>query len=117
MNVAHIETLLHRLILLFIDPGQRDTPLQTGIWYEPNEAPTRGASYATIFFFGSLRSTAMTYGKFLNVLIGMNRIRLDYPKLSFTCIAYQLEPERESLGGVRLDYQAPPVADEDIGNE
>ncbi len=117
MNEVHVETLLRRLIRYFIDPGQRDNPLRTDVWYEPMEAPMRGASYASVIFLGSLRATSMTHGKFLNVLIGINHIRLDYPKLTFTCIAYHLEPARENLGGVRLDYQAPPGSDEDISNE
>ena len=59
----------------------------------------------------------MTYGKFLNVLIGMNHIRLAYPDLSFTCIVYDLEPTRESLGGVRLDYHASPVVTGDVTSD
>ncbi|CAO1597032.1 hypothetical protein XANCAGTX0491_000862 [Xanthoria calcicola] len=117
MNEAHVETLLRRLIRYFIDPKQRDNPLETDVWYEPIQAPMEGASYASVIFLGSLRATSMTHGKFLNVLIGMNHIRLNYPKLTFTCIANQLKPAREHIGGVRLDYQAPPGGNDDIGNE
>lgn len=117
MNEAHVETLLRRLIRYFINPEQRDNPLETDVWYEPVQAPMRGASYASVIYLGSLRVTSMTHGKFLNVLIGMNHIRLNYPKLTFTCITYQLKPAREHMGGVRLDCQAPPGGNDDIGNE
>lgn len=110
MNMAYIDNLFRRVIQQIGDPRRRNTPLESDMWYEPAEAPMMGKAFAALYFFGSLRTTRMTLGKFSNVVVGMNRIRLDYPKLSFNCIAYQLEPERESLGGVRLDYQSPPGA-------
>ena len=101
--MQRVEDLMRTLVNFFSDPGERDAPLSGGEWREPAvRIPGRRTTTLSLTSIPHLDSE-MTYGLFLNVLIGINHIRLDYPHLTFNCLVHQGGSGLQTLGIVKLD--------------
>ncbi|KAL8765762.1 MAG: hypothetical protein Q9209_007269 [Squamulea sp. 1 TL-2023] len=108
MNMTEIEALLRRLMNVFIDPVKRDIAVEEKKWYEP-PIPWTGKLVASVAYrkLPRIEGPAITYGTFLNVVIGINHIQLEYPHLTFACVVVQGGPEpveKKYLGLAKLEY-------------
>ena len=91
MNIRRVSALMRRLISLFDIGLNPHRPLTEGTWYDSGIAAatrwTIALELKTAFDERGGSRRVMTYGVFSNVLKGMNQIRIDYPHLTFSCLA------------------------------
>lgn len=115
-NSTQIDQLLKRLVAIFGNPREQDreffsNPHPTA-WIQ-RERPY-GAAYFSIRSQGVEDTTRLTYGQILGAIIGLNQLRLNYPKLDICCQVINVVQGRHDFNAfVFLEWSPDDI--EDIG--
>ncbi|KAL8877883.1 MAG: hypothetical protein Q9192_008575 [Flavoplaca navasiana] len=108
LNPSQTDTLFRRIFTHYTNPLYRNLPLSIGL---PRTIDWRQgtAHHVTTLLFEAPLSVRdgepwpVSRGDFLNVAIGVNRLRLDYPMLTIGCEVWKDgRLEEGALGGVLL---------------
>ncbi|KAL8730186.1 MAG: hypothetical protein Q9166_004269 [cf. Caloplaca sp. 2 TL-2023] len=108
-NTTQIDIVLKAVVNIYIDPQKRNIPLPhyNMAWREPT-----GDDFCAVLMvmapWDGGRPPTLTGGNLLNAVIGINRIRLAYPKLNFACSMFDDGKEPwVYIGQVELLYKRP----------
>ncbi|KAL8855123.1 MAG: hypothetical protein Q9221_000029 [Calogaya cf. arnoldii] len=102
-----VDAVLQKSITHYGDPGKQDDLVYKGVaraWDVHNSQENEGVTYLTIRVnTGNPRE--MTYGHAVNALVGVNRIRMQWPKLDMHCRIHNIFRNRDiDLGDIELFY-------------
>jgi len=89
-NNTQIDRLLRRLMVQFSNPRQQDNEVYNGrderySWLAGYLGAGETAVDVILTFATEHNLRALTYGQLVNALVGVNHIRLEYPKLDMCC--------------------------------
>ncbi|KAI4273311.1 MAG: hypothetical protein LQ337_004715 [Flavoplaca oasis] len=107
-NTAQTDAVFRRIFTLYTNPLYRDRPLSVGLprtidWREGTDHDATTLLFEVPLSVRDGEPWPISRGDFLNVAIGVNRLRLDYPMLTIGCEAWQEGRFSEgALGGVLL---------------
>ncbi|KAL8837821.1 MAG: hypothetical protein Q9176_005455 [Flavoplaca citrina] len=102
-----VDAVLKRSMLRFSDPRKQDDEVYQGVaraWDTHKSDENEGVTYLTIRVNVRNRRE-MTYGDAVDAIIGVNRIRLQWPKLDMGCRIHNIFQGRDvDLGDIELYY-------------
>ena len=100
--------MLQRSIIHYGDPGKQDDSVYKGVaraWDVHSGHPNEGVTYLTIRVNPSERYR-MTYGQASHALIGVNRIRTEWPRLDISCLIHHIFQDRDiDLGDIEIFHK------------
>lgn len=89
------------------DPRKQDDEVYKGVaraWDVHNSKENEGVTYLTIRV-NARNPREMTYGQAIHALIGVNRIRMEWPKLDMGCRIHNIYQNQDiDLGDIELYY-------------
>ena len=102
-----VDAVLKRSMLHFSDPRKQDDEVYQGVaraWDTHKSDENEGVTYLTIRVNVRNRRE-MTYGDAVDAITGVNRIRLEWPKLDMGCRIHNIFQGRDvDLGDIELYY-------------
>ncbi|KAL8779503.1 MAG: hypothetical protein Q9213_006915 [Squamulea squamosa] len=102
-----VDAVIRKSIAYYGDPEKQNDLVYQGAaraWDVHNQKENEGVTYLTIRV-NTRNPREMTYGHAVHALIGVNRIRTQWPKLDMGCRIYNTVKDRDiDLGDIELFY-------------
>ncbi|KAL8769283.1 MAG: hypothetical protein Q9209_004665 [Squamulea sp. 1 TL-2023] len=102
-----VDAVIQKSIAQFGDPGKQNDLVYKGVgraWDVHNKKDNEGVTYLTLRV-NTRNPWEMTYGQAVHALIGVNRIRTEWPKLDMGCRIHNMIKDRDiDLGDIEIFY-------------